>query len=297
MKKIYKTIIIMTTMTVVAGILMTMAAGQVQSTGQQTDSTREWLEIKTALPAAEYIAVIPDTLWQAFDSGRHFFGLVFRVFPRGYKDLIPITVGIDTQSRITNVLIQAQRLSETPGLGARVAFRSFLDPLIGRRAQDLRLRQDGGSVDAVSGATISSRAVVEGIRRGYEQYSAHMIQPDIRLTVMPGTWNLSELIPDTLWLCHLGADTAGVVFRGFTMGYLDTIVFLAGVARDGKITGVSIISSRETEGIGERIREPQFLARFRDTIPDIITGATMSSRPFIRAVYQYRDRFRSYWSK
>lgn len=284
-------------MAMVTGVLLTMAAGQVQTAVQKSDSTREWSEIKAVLPAAEYIAVIPDTLWQAFDSARHFSGLVFRVFPRGYKGLIPITVGIDPQAQITNVMIQAQRLSETPGLGARIAFRSFLDPLIGRSAKDLHLRQDGGSVDAVSGATVSSRAVVDGIRRGYEQYSAHLLQPDIRLTVMPGTWNLTEIIPDTLWLCHLGSDTAGVVFRGFTMGYLDTIVFLAGVARDGRITGVSVISSRETEGIGERIREPQFLARFRDTMPDVITGATMSSRPFIRAVYQYRDRFRSYWSK
>jgi Na+-translocating ferredoxin:NAD+ oxidoreductase RnfG subunit len=72
---------------------------------------------------------------------------------------------------------------------------------------------------------------------------------------------------------------------------------MVGVDRRGKIASVEITSSHETEGIGERIREKEFLNKFKDTIPDVISGATMSSRPLIGAVPRYLERFKEYYRK
>lgn len=281
----------------IGGVLIAFVSAQAGPAASEAAQTLARTERETVLPAASYLPVVPDTLWQAFDTTRCFQGLIFRVAPKGYKGTIPILAGVDTAGLVTGVAIDPALLHETPGLGAKVATRGFLDQLVGQPAAGLKLVKDGGSIDAISGATISSRAVVSGIRNGYERFSAKMIRCDERSAVMPGTWNMTELIPDSLWLCFLGSDTGGIVFKGFTMGYLDTIAFMAGIDRQGRITGVSVLSSHETEGIGERIREREFLDRFRDTIPDAISGATMTSRPFIKAVYDYRERFRPYWSR
>jgi len=289
-----KTVLFLSAAAMVGGVLIMVVATYADSPAVEAAALGER---KAVLPAADYLPVIPDTLWQAFDSARCFRGLVFRVSPKGYKGAIPILAGVDTAGLVTGVVINPVMLHETPGLGGKVATRIFLDRLIGKPAAELKLVKDGGTIDAISGATISSRAVVAGIRAGFERFVARMIRCDERSAVMPGTWNMTELIPDTLWLCHLGPDTGGIVFKGFTMGYLDTITFMAGVDRQGWITGVTVLSSHETEGIGELIREQEFLDRFRDTIPDAISGATMTSRPFIKAVYSYRERFRTYWSR
>jgi electron transport complex protein RnfG len=53
------------------------------------------------------------------------------------------------------------RQSETPGLGTRIAEPEFTNQFSGKRIEDVRLRQDGGVIDAITGATISSRAITD----------------------------------------------------------------------------------------------------------------------------------------
>jgi RnfABCDGE-type electron transport complex G subunit len=277
-----------------SGALLFLVAANLQ-TPSEPESGAVFPELRFVLPAAQYYPVIADTLWQAFDSVKNFRGLVFRIFPRGYKGAIPALVGVDSAGMITGVRISKMELRETPGLGMKVADSSFIVRLIGRAADKLKLKRDGGEIDAVSGATVSSRALCDGIRLNYDKYSSCMIHPDEKNRVLSGAWNYASVIPDTLWLAYCGSDTAGIVIRGFVMGYLDTIKFMVGVDRRGKIAGVEITSSHETEGIGERIREKEFLNKFRDSIPDVISGATMSSRPLIRAVQNYVERFKEYY--
>ena len=62
---------------------------------------------------------------------------------------------------------------ETPGLGTKVsedAFRSQFDGFNPKR-RIFKVRQDGGKIDAVTAATISSRAVVDAIQRAIDAYN------------------------------------------------------------------------------------------------------------------------------
>lgn len=294
MKKNHSAVLFFALFALGSGALLFLFAAN-PPTPSEPESGAVFPDLRFVLPAAQYNPVISDTLWQAFDSVRNFLGLVFRIFPRGYKGPIPALIGVDSAGVVTGVRISKAELRETPGLGMKVADSSFIARLIGRVACKLRLKRDGGEVDAVSGATVSSRAVCDGIRMSYDKYSSCMIHPDEKNRVLPGAWNYAPIITDTLWLAYCGPDTAGIVIRGFVMGYLDTIKFMVGVDRRGKITGVEILSSHETEGIGERIREKEFLNKFRDTVPDVISGATMSSQPLIRAVRNYVERFKEYY--
>ena len=89
------------------------------------------------------------------DVGR--LGYAVSVSPSGFGGNIDMMVGIDTDGKITGVRIVS--LSETPGLGSRVADDAFLSAFVGKSGS-VELGRDA---DVISGSTISSKAVVLGV--------------------------------------------------------------------------------------------------------------------------------------
>jgi electron transport complex protein RnfG len=246
--------------------------------------------------AYEFTELIPETLWQATDSSDSFIGIVFRVFPRGYGGLIPITVGLDPEGRITKIRIAsaAEGLKETPGLGVKITEPEFTGQFVNKAAADIKLKKDGGTIDAITAATISSRAVCNGIFEGikkYHEYLALTIDPK---RVFPDAGEFSEIIKDTLWYALRDSDTLGIVFIGITRGYADDIKFMVGLDRQERITGIEIVYANETTGLGETIKEKEFLDRFKTGKPETITGATISSQAVIEAVTGCRERFKGF---
>ncbi len=61
---------------------------------------------------------------------------------------------------------------ETPGLGAKVSEPKFSEQFIGvkPKKKTFKVKQDGGEIDAVTAATISSRAVIDAIQKAYDAY-------------------------------------------------------------------------------------------------------------------------------
>lgn len=89
----------------------------------------------------------------------------------GYSGRVEIMVGIDPEGIIQNIEVLAHK--ETPGLGTKIADAKFKDQFIGKMLGtfDFRVTKDGGDVDAISGATISSRAFTEAVLEALETYS------------------------------------------------------------------------------------------------------------------------------
>lgn len=83
--------------------------------------------------------------------------------PRGYGGNISLVVGIDADNRVSAVDITAQ--SETPGLGARCIEEEFKAQFVGKTGEITVTKRGGGEdeVDAISSATITSRAVTAGV--------------------------------------------------------------------------------------------------------------------------------------
>lgn len=252
--------------------------------------------IKQVINAQEFVEIIPDTLWKAIDSSGILTGIVFRVFPQGYGGPIPITVGLDLNGKITGVRIAsaAEGLKETPGLGVKITEPEFKDQFIGKCASDIQLRNDGGEIDAITAATISSRAVCNGIKKGIDTYSNYLKTPIDKKCVFSDAREFVEIIKDTLWYALKDADTIGIVFIGITQGFVDYIKFMVGVGTDAKINGVEILCSSETEAIGEAIREKEFLDKFKQGSVEAITGATVSSQVLIDAIEEYLTRYKEY---
>lgn len=102
-------------------------------------------------------------------------GLVMTVIaPDAYVDTITLLVGISAQDKVVGV--RAIRHAETPGLGDGIETRrgDWIRAFAGRDVASPRsawaLRRDGGEFDQLSGATITSRAVVNAVRRAVEFY-------------------------------------------------------------------------------------------------------------------------------
>lgn len=104
----------------------------------------------------------PDDVTAVFevtDADGNVFGYAVSVSPSGFGGNIDMIVGIGTDGKITGVNITA--LSETPGLGSRVNDANYLSQYNGTGGK-LAL---GSDIDAISGATISSRSVLAGVNR------------------------------------------------------------------------------------------------------------------------------------
>ncbi|MGD9638317.1 MAG: RnfABCDGE type electron transport complex subunit G [Alphaproteobacteria bacterium] len=89
------------------------------------------------------------------------------VSSKGYNGNIEIMLGLLPDGVVSNLVIVSQ--SETPGLGTRVTEPPFVNQFNGKNLAKgiLKVKKDGGDVDAITGATISSRAVTDAIARAY----------------------------------------------------------------------------------------------------------------------------------
>jgi Na+-translocating ferredoxin:NAD+ oxidoreductase subunit G len=88
----------------------------------------------------------------------------------GYSGLIRLMVGFDNEGKIVNYQILEHK--ETPGLGTKIAEQDFINQFIDRNPanEPLIVNKDGGDIDAITAATISSRAVCDAIQRAYDTY-------------------------------------------------------------------------------------------------------------------------------
>lgn len=89
---------------------------------------------------------------------------------KGYSGLIELMVGFDTTACITKIEVLQQK--ETPGLGTKMETPEFKGQFYGKDPSVFRLKvkKDGGDVDAITAATISSRAFCDAVQRAYDTY-------------------------------------------------------------------------------------------------------------------------------
>lgn len=122
-----------------------------------------------------------NKLWLGYDKSGNKIGMVFMVRPRGYGGPITTLVGVDLTKKITGISIASptEGLKETPGLGLKVREPWFKNQFVNKTKDDLKLKKDGGTIDAITAATISSRAVTNGIREGLEIYEKYLTPDSI----------------------------------------------------------------------------------------------------------------------
>lgn len=91
---------------------------------------------------------------------------------KGYGGNIWLMVGLDSLGTIMNISVIEH--TETPGLGSKMSMPFFLNQFLHKNPQEytLKVRKDGGEIDGISGATISSRAFAEAVQRAYDTFKS-----------------------------------------------------------------------------------------------------------------------------
>ena len=89
---------------------------------------------------------------------------------KGYSGRFTLMVGFKTDGSINNISILDQK--ETPGLGSKMKEPKFMNQFLNKNPADfiLKVKKDGGQVDAITAATISSRAFCEAVQKAYDGY-------------------------------------------------------------------------------------------------------------------------------
>ncbi|MFH0826365.1 MAG: FMN-binding protein [Candidatus Omnitrophota bacterium] len=127
--------------------------------------SEEEASLKDVLPEADHFEPVKannDILYyKAFDLNDRKMGIAFKAKGKGYSSTVETMVGMSAQGEILAIKVLSQ--NETPGLGANVAEPDFAARFSQKSIEDLN------EVQAVTGATISSRAVIDSVAEKAEE--------------------------------------------------------------------------------------------------------------------------------
>lgn len=121
--------------------------------------------VKSALEDVE----IPFYL--AYDANNNFIGAAVETFTnKGFSGNISLMVGILADGTVNNISVLQH--AETPGLGSKMSEPSFKDQFNNKHADsfNFNVKKDGGDVDAITAATISSRAFCDAVNRALSTF-------------------------------------------------------------------------------------------------------------------------------
>jgi Na+-translocating ferredoxin:NAD+ oxidoreductase subunit G len=178
-------------------------------------------------------------------------------------------------------------------------------------------------------ATLASAMLVLGDRETRDDISLRQAE-DLKASlrqVLPDAIHDNDLLSDVLELpgegeggknlkvyrAHLNGKISAVAYEVSAIGYAGPVTSIMGVAADGSVLGVRVISHAETPGLGDKIevkRSNWVLAFNNHSLDnttatqwhvkkdggefDQFTGATITPRAVVKSVYTGLQKFESY---
>ena len=173
-----------------------------------------------------------------------------------------------------------EKMTSKPGVSGG-QFPSEPDLRAETRKKILRL---GGTLFLVTAVTGLILGFVEwGTRIAIEQAEAEAKAEALR-NVMPGAETFAsvplaegagDMVVEVQQATDRGGSTVGWCLTVTSKGYGGPVGFVAGIAKDGTIRGINILSHSETPGLGAKSTEPEFYGQFADrTAPlKVVKGA------------------------
>lgn len=183
MKETMRLVVVLTVICLVAGLLLAwvndLTAGPIAAAAREEKmaAVRDVLPPCDNDPDADKKVVVVDEQEWIFYIGRkqgQYVGTAFEaVSGKGYGGTIRIMVGVTAAGTVNGVAVLAHK--ETPGLGAKIGGDAFRTQFPGLSVRDTRwaVSKDGGDVEAITAATVSSRAVAGAMKDGLAVYLAH----------------------------------------------------------------------------------------------------------------------------
>jgi electron transport complex protein RnfG len=128
--------------------------------------------------APQQLGTATTRVYRARRDGEPFAAVMSPVITQGYSGPIQLIVAVRADGSLAGARVLSHR--ETPGLGDKIeverspwmlgfAGRSLGDP----PPSGWKVKRDGGVFDQFTGATITPRAVVSGVKSALEYYAGH----------------------------------------------------------------------------------------------------------------------------
>ena len=265
-------------------------------------------------------AVLPDaTTFEAVESAtsgvqaavKADTGWVIQASAKGFGGQVPVIVGLDADGAIVGVSFPEN--SETAGYGAQLyeegnESAAALAASLVSKSGEVAI----GDVDTISGATISSKAVVEAVNTALSCYNevalgqapaadegsegtdlSSMSAEEARAALAPGATLTQITVPEGLTDAWQGDDGSYVLYaedKGYEYSTKPLNVAV-GFDANGAITGVWVDVSGQTAGIGDQAAGADYLGQYTGITDeagldgvDTIAGATESTRGVKKAV-------------
>ncbi len=132
----------------------------------------------TVTDAALLGSTAPTDVFVVLADGRPAAAVIGSIAPRGYNGPIALLIGIGANGAVTGVRTVSHR--ETPGLGATIdaGDGAWSRQLEGKTLnlpprEAWTVKQDEGAFDALSGATVTSRAAIVAVRDALLYFEQH----------------------------------------------------------------------------------------------------------------------------
>jgi Na+-translocating ferredoxin:NAD+ oxidoreductase subunit G len=261
-----------------------------------------------------------DLIFYTAKKGDSIVGYACRTFSeKGFNGRFTLLAGFLPDGTIYKSIVLGQ--NETPGFGSRI--RTSWNEQFERKKPteySLKVKKDGGDVDAITGATISSRAYCDAIEKAYISLMKNVLKTEFNIAGSNNdNWNISDInilkkvlpvfdndpLKDTLsigaiefYFAKKKDDTIGYAVKSSATGYNGSLWILTGILPDGKIYNTTVLKNNESVGYGSKVSEPEFLSQFKGKDiskikfevkkdggdVDAVSGATISSRAFCEAL-------------
>ncbi|MGI6643540.1 MAG: FMN-binding protein [Bacillota bacterium] len=190
-------------------------------------------------------------------AGGQLVGAAMKVESRGYGQTpMELIVGFDKEGVVAKVIILS--MSETPGIGTRVKDAAYLEKYEGV--------EDPSSVEGVSGATYSSRAVQSGVASAMEF---------VQRALGVGSGAVEIVL----------ADIPDGTYEGSGEGLFGPINVSVKI-EGGKLISIEITQQSETPGLSDPAIQnvPKSMVEKQSVDVDTVAGATFTSKGIIEAV-------------
>lgn len=194
--KSVKNIVVLTLITLIAGFLLgyvyEITSGPIQKANQDAldkalkavfaegdsfveDEAAHLTNSDAILTDAGFSAVSIEDAYKAVDASGNKLGYVFVIITKeGYGGEIKSILGIKNDGAISGLEILS--ISETPGLGMRADTDEFKAQFKGKNVNQISYSKTGAKedyeIDALSGATITTRAMVNSVNAGLAYFYA-----------------------------------------------------------------------------------------------------------------------------
>ena len=176
----------LTIITVAAAAILALVSSVTAEPIAMAKKAKQEEAIRLVLPPFEEL--INDTAsvngvsypcFKAYDAANQLVGIAVQSgSENGFGGHIGIMVGFDNQGSISGY--QILETAETPGLGSKADVwfqQGGKGCIVGNDChQILQVSKDGGKIDAISGATITSRAILQAINDAHSVFTQKQLQ-------------------------------------------------------------------------------------------------------------------------